>query len=172
MESIKNGLYQDFYPNGQKKSEVMYVNGVKHGVFTQWLENGKKYDEKRYINGLTFIPAEPYKYVIKTPLTHAPEVPQYTTQPIQNGLLFYPNGKKRCEFSIINGKLEGLYTDWYDSGQKAIETIYVNDKREGMYTQWYESGQKFFELTYTNGKEDGYYRKWYENGELWKSYGV
>jgi len=51
-----------------------------------------------------------------------------------------------------DGKLDGLYTEWYENGQKVKEGNYKDGKDDGLYTEWYENGQKEFELTYKDGE--------------------
>ena len=51
-------------------------------------------------------------------------------------------GEKRAEANFVNGKLEGLFTEWHRNGEKAEEGRYQNDKREGAFTTWYDNGNK------------------------------
>jgi antitoxin component YwqK of YwqJK toxin-antitoxin module len=43
QEAPFTGVIRDFYPNGQKRTERNYKDGLKHGVQTEWHENGEKY---------------------------------------------------------------------------------------------------------------------------------
>ena len=47
-----DGVYQSWYVNGQKYREFTYVNGRKHGLFTIWHKNGIKQYECTYVNGI------------------------------------------------------------------------------------------------------------------------
>ena len=55
MGIIKNGkqdgLWTDWYENGQKSSEVTYKDSKKDGLYTGWYENGKKERENTYKDG-------------------------------------------------------------------------------------------------------------------------
>ena len=64
---------------------------------------------------------------------------------------YHSTGKKSYEENFKDGKLDGLYTDWYENGQKSSEKTYKNGKRDGVYTFWYENGQKNYEGTYKDG---------------------
>ena len=79
----KEGLDIIRYKNGNKKEEVMYVNGEKHGLHTSWYENGQKQIELPYDNGII------------------------------NGLstTWYENGQKRSEIPIKDGKQEGHFKE-------------------------------------------------------------
>ena len=85
-------------------------------------------------------------------------------------------GKKEFEGSYKDGKLDGLWTNWYENGQKSSEITYKNGKqyiirtykdgkREGFWTWWYANGQKFYEDVYKDGEliES---KKWDRDGNL------
>ena len=63
---------------------------------------------------------------------------------------YYDNGQKKSEGNEINGKKDGLWTEWHDNGekrrfspgQKKSEINYKNGEREGFVTWWYENGQQ------------------------------
>jgi len=89
----RDGLYTNWYENGQKRDELTYKDGKFDGLYTNWYENGQKRFELTYKDG------------------------------IHNGLLtwWYDNGQKESEGIYKNNKLEGLSTHWYDNGQKWYE---------------------------------------------------
>jgi len=64
----------------------------------------------------------------------------------------YPNGKKRVEVTLKDGKEDGLYTSWYENGQKLYEGTYKNGERVGLGTMWHENGKRKWEITYKDGK--------------------
>ena len=85
-------------------------------------------------------------------------------------------GNKEFEGSYKDGKLDGLWTNWYENGQKSSEITYKNGKqyiirtykdgkREGFWTWWYANGQKFYEDVYKDGEliES---KKWDRDGNL------
>ena len=45
------GGFVGWYPNGQKKEEVNYIDGKEDGKYTQWYENGTKWIEQYYKDG-------------------------------------------------------------------------------------------------------------------------
>jgi antitoxin component YwqK of YwqJK toxin-antitoxin module len=48
---IKHGRYTDWYPNGQRQCEIMYVYGQRHGLCTTWYPNGQMAVQETYVNG-------------------------------------------------------------------------------------------------------------------------
>ncbi|MFP2901565.1 toxin-antitoxin system YwqK family antitoxin [Corallococcus sp. 4LFB] len=46
-----HGPYVDFWPNGQKQSEGLYLNGFRSGHWTYWDANGVKTGETEFVAG-------------------------------------------------------------------------------------------------------------------------
>ena len=59
------------------------------------------------------------------------------------------------ESTYVDGKGQGLHTQWYENGQKKVEGTFVDGKAQGLVTGWYENGQKMGEGTFVGGKESG-----------------
>ncbi len=77
----------------------------------------------------------------------------------------YENEQIKYLFQFKDGKLDGLYFEWYKNGQKWMEKNYKDGLLDGPLTWWYENGQKWMEANYKDGKEDGLETHWYENGQ-------
>ena len=124
IEGLKNGLYQDWYPDGKPKSKGKYFNNTRVGNWTLWYENVEKKEEGTYKDGK------------------------------RDGLhtFWYENGEKR-EDTYKDGKMDGLQTKWYENGQKSYEGTYKDGKKDGLRTWWYENGQKSLEGSYKDGEE-------------------
>jgi len=75
------------------------------------------------------------------------------------------NLKKVYSGNLLNGKYDGLWTNWYENGQKSGEFNYKDGKLDGLGTIWYENGLKMLEGTYMDGSSDGLWTKWYKNGQ-------
>ena len=45
VKDVKDGLYTEYYANGQKKSERNYKDGKADGLSTRWWVNGRKMEE-------------------------------------------------------------------------------------------------------------------------------
>ena len=48
----------------------------------------------------------------------------------------YDNGNKESEWTLKDGKLDGLYTLWYKSGKKWLQNTYKDGKLDGLSTYW------------------------------------
>lgn len=83
----------------------------------------------------------------------------------------FPNGKKRMEMPIKDGKIHGISKEWSDKGKKVLERHFSMGIPNGKEKQWYPEGEKQVELNYINGKVEGIATEWYKNGQK-KSEGI
>ena len=132
-----DGLFTQWYKNGQKEAEGTAKDGELDGLMTEWYENGQKSSKKTYKDGG------------------------------KDGLytIWYDNGEKEEEGTYKDGKLNGLMTEWFENGQKEKEGTFKDWELDGLYTIWYENGEKEEEGTLKDGELDGLYTSWYENGQ-------
>ncbi|MFL2480368.1 MAG: PDZ domain-containing protein [Verrucomicrobiales bacterium] len=81
---------------------------------------------------------------------------------------------KDKEGNFKDGKMDGLYEEWYDNGKREVwykdghkeeEINYKNGKMDGLWVEWYENGQKAEEGNYKDGEKNGLWTEWYENGQ-------
>jgi antitoxin component YwqK of YwqJK toxin-antitoxin module len=75
---------------------------------------------------------------------------------------------KRCNYK--NGKLNGLYEQWYLNGHILKKCNYKNNKLHGLYEQWYQCGQLAEKYWYKKNCKHGLYEQWYQSGQLWKRF--
>jgi antitoxin component YwqK of YwqJK toxin-antitoxin module len=83
----------------------------------------------------------------------------------------FPNGKKRMEMPIKDGKINGASKEWSDKGKKVLERNFTMGVPNGTEKQWYPDGEKQVELNYVNGKVEGTAMEWYKSGQK-KSEGI
>ena len=72
------------------------------------------------------------------------------------GKVYYDFGeksdlKKVYYGTLLNGKKDGFFTNWYENGQKESEGTHKDGKKEGLLITWHENGQKFSESIYKDG---------------------
>lgn len=82
----------------------------------------------------------------------------------------YPNGNKRSEYELVNGRGHGLCRQWWPNGRLRKEGRFVNGEPTGVWKSWYENGVKFWEGPLVNGKPEGVWTFWDEPGRktsLW-----
>ena len=52
VDGLKNGLYQEWYPDGKPKSKGKYLNNKRVHNWTSWYENGQKSGIVTYKDGI------------------------------------------------------------------------------------------------------------------------
>ena len=78
---------------------------------------------------------------------------------------FYSNGNIKSRGNFINGKKEGKFQYWFASGQIEREFFYLDDKIDGIDKAWFRNGQLAFEKSYENGKRHGMSQGWNAEGK-------
>jgi antitoxin component YwqK of YwqJK toxin-antitoxin module len=145
-EDVKDGLYTEYYDNGQKSVEETYWEGKLDGNVTWWHPNGNKKWERHYKEGK-----------LDGPSTR-----------------WHKNGQKGLEENFKEGKLDGLQTGWYENGQKRGEGTFVGGKLMSA-VEWKPNGGKCPETNLKDGNgtrvfyhDDGteYNRETYKDGKL------
>lgn len=105
-------------------------------------------------------------------------------------ILTYPTGEISQRHTEVNGKKEGVMTEYYKDGKIKGDRLFKNDiqigkstfyypsgkvkevqyyedgKITGGDTLFYETGEPEFLRTYTKGILDGYLRKWAPDGTI------
>jgi len=122
-EFIVHGMLTNYWENGQKKSEVSYVQGFMHGPRTAWYESGQIWSLGRNVDGAA----------------------EGTWSE------WYPDGRKAREMNFQHGAYQGAYTEWHDNGQKRREVEFVKGKKQGLETFWDEEGNVLGQTEYVDG---------------------
>ena len=124
VKGKKDGLWREYYENGQLWYEYNYKDGKRDGLYRQWYENGQLWYEINYKDDK------------------------------QDGLLrqWYENGQLETENYYKDGKSDGLGRGWYTNGQLFGEYYYKDGKRDGLTRRWYQNGQLSREYYYKDGE--------------------
>lgn len=109
---IQHGLEISYWPDGAKKSEMPFVEGLKHGLRITWYEDGQKWSEGHYVQGL--------------------EDGVWTT--------WFPNGSKYQDITLKNSGFEGPFTQWHMNGKMRLQVEYVAGKMQGPMRVWDQEG--------------------------------
>ena len=133
-----DGLFEEFYPNGNLKWKTIYKNGKIHGELKQFFKDKSLMTQTNYkeqeIDG------------------------EYVT--------FFQDGKKRIEGNYIMGKLACEYKEWHANGKLSLHSYYKVGKKDGEHKSWNENGVLQVHSHYLDGNLDGEYKDYYPNGEL------
>lgn len=78
----------------------------------------------------------------------------------------YPDNQKIKTFgTIVNGKLQGKYNEFYESGKLLLTVNYENGKQNGIVKKYYPDGKVQIKGTMKNDLPDGKFTFFYENGK-------
>lgn len=82
---------------------------------------------------------------------------------------FYDNGARKAEIILLNGKIHGLYKEWFPNGSLKSTKDYDNGLRDGLFISYYKDGKSpLMKGHYVDGIPFG---KWYhfsKKGDLLK----
>ena len=73
-------------------------------------------------------------------------------------------GNKIKSFNLINGKLSGIYQEFFSDGQLKLSVEMDSGKRNGEFKSFYENGNLKEFMIYENGLINGYRVSFWLNG--------
>ncbi len=127
-DSLKQGIWRTYYPNGNLASEIVYKNGKKQGLEIHWHNNASKCvkQEMYYNSG-----------VLDGPVTY-----------------YYKNCKKELIENFKNGVKEGIEISYHPNGHIKAEGYYKKGNLDGMYKVYDKNGKFAFESRSTTEQID------------------
>ena len=78
--------------------------------------------------------------------------------------LFHPNGRLFREWTVVGGKIDGLFREWDGNGNLVLEEPMKKGLAHGIVKQWNSNGRFLGEYTMKMGK--GIVREWNADGSL------
>ena len=81
---------------------------------------------------------------------------------------YYPSGKIKLEYTLVNGKKEGIEKQYDEEDGLIFESNYKNGLMHGKHIQWsdYSNGIKYNESDYIAGKLHGIEKIYNNDGSL------
>jgi uncharacterized protein len=148
----------EFWPNGNKKSEIGLNGGKYEGPAKYWHENGRLQTSCTYrdnkIDGVL--------------QSYFPSGSIQAEQHFKNGVLdgqvktWDKFGKLISEGNYRDGHLHGRYAEYYPDKSLRLEGNYINGNHDGIWLYYDASGLIIGEGTFTMGT--GIQKSYYENG--------
>jgi len=184
-KGLQQGIWKEFYPTGELKSQGAYINGKKTGKWMYYFQNGKTeqtgsynkngkpegnwvwyYETGNILREETFINGLPEG-----------EMREYTdsgkviTRGMfmdgdKEGFWFLEEGDEKQEGNYKAGQKTGEWKWYYKNGRLAYEGEYVENLENGKHTMYYENGRVMQEGPYIMGQKDGKWRKYDTDGTL------
>jgi antitoxin component YwqK of YwqJK toxin-antitoxin module len=122
----KHGKCMEWYENGQKESEIEYLNGNENGKAIRWSKNGVKIHELEYKEG------KPYgKWIFwdekgKGIKEREDHFIYKGSSLITQRIWWYPNGEKRKIAEFEDGKMIGKLQEWNIEGKVVENVIFID----------------------------------------------
>jgi antitoxin component YwqK of YwqJK toxin-antitoxin module len=81
----------------------------------------------------------------------------------------YSDGTTKSEYSLVNGKLNGIFKTYYENSNLKKTGNYVNGIENGLFKEYDENGNLEADYSMSNGELNGSLKTYYSNGKLKKS---
>ena len=108
VNGLRDGVWRQYWDNGQLWLKENYKNGKKEGSYIQYHENGKLNTNSNYKNG----------------------------KPDGTWVYYWDNEKIRTKGNYKNGKLEGEWVEYSFEGQLKYKGHYKNNKKDGYWVYY------------------------------------
>jgi antitoxin component YwqK of YwqJK toxin-antitoxin module len=183
----KTGVWKSFYPGGNIKEEIQYLNGKLNGVYKIYHNNGHLINVLNYENGEIVKKSDDFSTEIDLREKFDEDgnlifQGSYLDQkPIGVHRTFDPEGNviEAKTYNIYHqlvsqgivttdGKKEGPWIDYYPEGNKKAEGYYNNGLKNNTWIYYYPKGSVEQTGSYQNGKLSGQWKWYYRNGNLRK----
>ncbi len=158
-DSLKQGKWVTFYPNGVIHTEEYYNAGIKNGYFKEYSPDGNLLGVVKYVNGqLMKDAAEVKKLDIKKD--------------------YYSSGSVKRMGSYYNNVREGITREYSPEGKITAAEVYehgidtsdviIDEQglRQGLCKNYYETGELKAQGKYVNGLKIGEWKYFYKNGKV------
>lgn len=181
--SLRQGIWKEFYSNDNTKIEANYIDDKLHGLYKEFSSTGRILKSLRYENGIIaennveddieieiknqydntgkMISSGGYKN--DTPIGMHRE---YTdNEDIIKTKVYNDYGKVIASGNVNSrGYKQDEWINYYNTG--AIKSVgsYIDNKKDGKWIFYYTEGQIEQTGNYKSGKEDGYWEWLYKNG--------
>ena len=154
-----NGKRQWFYPNGKVETEGNYKDDNRHGSFNYYAPDGTLVIQRNYLDG---------ELVSWSYLDASGKMkPATMVDPQKQEVVsYYPNGKKSMEFTLVYGKIHGVYKSWYPNGNIKDDMNWFYGDYEGRMREYFENGTLSLDENYKSENLTGECKYYYETGKL------
>ncbi|PLX13585.1 MAG: hypothetical protein C0597_11490 [Marinilabiliales bacterium] len=183
----KDGVWKEFYLNGNIREEKNYTNGRLNGYYKRYNNEGGLVNSIKYKNGEVDFTSKDFESNVEIK-------EEYNNQ---GNLVFQGSFKKEIPVGVhrnfnnegkviksktidINGKLlsegivlpngweEGNWVFYHENNVKRAVGKFTMGKKTGTWTYYYPNGKVQQTGSYTTDKLTGIWRWYYETGELLK----
>jgi antitoxin component YwqK of YwqJK toxin-antitoxin module len=185
-DSLKQGMWKTFYPDGMVKTEVNYADDKMNGYLKEYSAKGSLDKMTKYVNGkeklnapeLAKLDVKSDYYeggILKFQGTYKDGVAvgihrEFSKDGKVTGAKVYADGVLTGEGIIDTiGRLQGNWKEYYPGGELKSQGNYDNSKRVGEWVFYYQNGKTEQRGKYDKkGKAQGEWKWYYESGNKWR----
>lgn len=191
QDSLKNGIWKEFYSNGKLRVEENYALGKLHGLYKEYSLTGELITTHRYANGILVdsivdivdeidILEEFYnlldstgKPIIKNSGGYIDGIPVGVHRTydslgrVNSSRLFNKNGVLIGEGIVnIEGDKVGDWIFYYPNGVKRSEGKYIRNRREDLWVYYYDFGGIEQRGDFKKGRPHGKWVWYFDTGAI------
>ena len=160
---ILNGIFEEYYPNGQLMTKVLYKDGKEDGLFESYWNNGQVKVKEIYINGR--IKDGIYEWFWKNSQLHIKR--SYKNGELEEYESYYKHGQLKNRGKYSNKFKNGVFESYWFNGQlRGKETFNYGIRVDGTFISYWYNGKVLERGSYRNGTLEGSYEVFYKNGKL------
>lgn len=163
-EVVFHGPYVEYYPNGKRFKQGMYVDGKQDGLWGYWHDNGRIAKKGKFILG-----DHDGIWLYKTSAGHMRRQESYIKGEKDGLWIVYGRepGTKIREMEFKGGVKHGKVVEYFPkTGQKQMSTEWLNGQKHGEEMVWFEDGSKAVSKEYVNGELHGRSVVWAPSGAI------
>jgi antitoxin component YwqK of YwqJK toxin-antitoxin module len=134
----RDGDFNWYYCNGQKRIEGHYKGGKATDKWTYYYKDGQIQSEGSYVKD---------------------------NKDGEWGF-YHRNGAVKVKPNYIDGDIDGVYAAFYDNGDKKSEFLYKKGKADGDFTIYFKGNKVKSKGTYLKDSLDGAYERYFIDGKL------
>lgn len=187
--TVREGLFQSFFPDGSRSSAVEYRGGGKNGSASMWDAGGRlrfkgEYKDDFLVREIRYdtsgkVSAD-RRFSVKTDRVKAigssgdsltvPETCAWSEAagrpPLKDGLctMKYADGKVMATRYYQSGRLNGPVKAWYRDGTPWMDGSYANAIPAGRWRTWTPGGNPLWSAAYDKGEREGAWEEWFPDG--------
>ena len=183
-----DGKTAAWFPGGQQKSEMTFVQGQPDGEALLYNNQGRVIRKDYYRDGKQLIPVVSRydnkqketegwllrsDFVFKTRFDWWEGIAEIQREKstgedrkIGKWVQWHRNGQLKYVGNFDQGEAIGKHSWWHENGQRQLAGEYETGLREGLWTRWHVNGQRHEEGEYLAGSKFGEWTSWDNQGQV------
>lgn len=133
---LKDGVWEEWFPDGGRKSTMGYARGKADGGYQEWYPGGGTRLQGRFRAG--------------------------RREGVENA--WYPDGSRLYSARYSAGRLDGEFFQWHPGGKLRLHCRFSKGSKAGASRIWYPDGRLQELAYYRQGRLNGSYRTWSPEG--------